>query len=139
MTFTKLRPVPTGGTPKSGIRASAKVDRAAGVELVRLSINAKAQEELFDGPISEKRFDLEVGRGPDQGKLRMRENADGAFRPRKMMKGTVLFSISAWYGLPDGAHKPSDCEAEDVQDGIILRLPDWAREPVKSAKGVTLA
>lgn len=134
MAFTVLAPIPRGGTAKSGIRSSAEIDAATGKETVRLSLNAKAQDELFEGPVTGQRFDLEVGRGSDHGRLRIRLNEHGKFTPRTMMRGAVLFSIQAWPGLPEGSHKPADCEAEDVLDGIVLRLPEWAQpEAAKAA------
>ena len=138
MSFTLARPyVPPSGGSQTGIRASCSKIKS-GDYIIRLSISQKVKEELFEQVDSEDMFAIEIGRGADHGKLRINKSDEGRFQFLKGIKGSIWFKIKKPDTIPDLECKMMDCHIIGPENGIVIRLPEWAQARLKADNGVTL-
>jgi hypothetical protein len=128
MPFTDARPVESKTPNGTGISMSLSEPKR-GRQVVRLTFSSAVQVALFGGPIRDLRFDIGIGRGADEGKLRLVLVDDGEFVAGGGVAGSASIRITAWDLLPKSKmpsaaisidHRPSNVE-------VILKLPSWAK------------
>lgn len=122
---TKAQP---GGT---GISASLRFTKSGGK--VRIAFTITAQRNLFGGSIAGQRFACAVGRGSDEGRIKVAAAPEGDFEAKPFLgNGGVTLTLGAWDLLPREDRPRHECKIAKVdapaerETSIVLQLPDWA-------------
>ena len=128
MPFTDIRPPQTAATTSgTGIGFSVSESRK-GRRVARLTINATVQDELFGGPVLDKRFHAKIGRGQDVGRLLLVQHDEGDLIATKLMRGAVSIRMDVWDTLPNGKFPSQAVEVIGPDmGGFVFLLPKWAR------------
>ena len=123
-----FNPAPSVAPPKTagdGISFSLLISKRS--KAARFYINAAAQERYFGGEIVGKKAVCLVGRGSDEGRVRIMLSDDGDFQFTASMKGTAVLKVGHWDLLPDDKRPSAQCKVishTNVQ--LDLELPTWA-------------
>ncbi len=135
MPFTAAKPPPPPAPPGTGVSLSITVSKS-GQARARLSIRGDVAEQVFGGPIVGKAFAVEIGRGADEGRLRIARDPTGAFEARKGLKSVATLWIAAWDLLPKSPRRAEPCRVRaGGGDGeLILEMPDFCRPSAKGGK-----
>lgn len=128
MPFTDAHPVPGPAPAGTGITFSYTVSKR-GVKKARITVRADRQVQLFGEPIDGKRFHIQIGRGADEGRLRIVKTSDGEFVGKAGIKGSASISFGGWDLLPKDKRPAASCEVHATPSNVevILRLPSWCR------------
>lgn len=134
MSFKSAPAAPGRKKIGTGISISLR-ELKGGRQKVRITFSTKIQTLIFGGPMAGRRFDVQVGRGTDEGKLRIVEIGDGEvvengeFTARPGVKGSASLFVGSWDLLPKGKRTAAPCEvAFSPRAGeCILKLPAWCR------------
>lgn len=134
MPFTDIPALPAPPPPGTGISFGLQITRAG--RKVRLTIRADLQEQLFGGPIEEKRFNAQVGRGADEGRLRLVMCDDGPLVARKGMRGSAFINMAGWDLLPNDKRPAAPAKIHSTPSNVevILTLPDYCRPSGRAGK-----
>ncbi|MBV7394571.1 hypothetical protein [Mameliella sediminis] len=128
MPFKDARPPVQAAGPGTGVSISLAINKAGGGK-VRLTLREDVQTARFGGPVAGKRFAVQIGRGSDEGRLRIFLDAMGAFEARAGIKGGATLYVAAWDLLPKSPRKAEPCRLKpfERQGELILELPDFCR------------
>ena len=128
MPFTDIAPPPPPPAPGTGISLGLSIPKR-GSGKVRLTIRADQQERIFGGPIADKTFSAQVGRGKDEGLLRLVMDPEGDLTAKASMKGSAFISMMAWDLLPKYKRPSGPCEVTQMPSNVevIISLPSWAK------------
>ena len=129
MPFTDIAPPPIpAGSSGTGISMSMSEIKKRGTK-VRLTITEEMQIKMFGGPIHGKKFVAQVGRGPDEGLLRLVVVDDGDLVAKAGVKGSASIPMSGWDLLPKDKRPASSCELKSSPSNVeaILELPSWCK------------
>ncbi|OWV67916.1 hypothetical protein ATY76_13390 [Rhizobium sp. R339] len=122
MGFSMIVPAPKA---KTGTFKISTVSMRGGPWRLQISIPAALFTLLFKNA---ERFDLLMGDNGDKGKLMMKPNESGHFKPT-FMKHTVIFRLPETDWTPQIALAFEDPKRREVQGGaIVIDLPDWMEE-----------
>lgn len=125
MTFTKAPPI-IKVREGTGISCSLRYSKA-GIGSFKIYINAPVQERVWGKRVGGQRCNVMVGRGSDEGLLRIELAKDGEFEFREFMKGSVALSTGAWDLLPKSARPSVQVKIKYFGDGVLdVVLPSWA-------------
>ncbi|MDI7864325.1 hypothetical protein MRS76_20510 [Rhizobiaceae bacterium n13] len=136
MGFTLLAPKPKA---TAGAFRVSTVQFRKGADW-RLVISMPSAEYTMHFGAAEK-FDLLLGDGADIGKLMIRANSEGGFKPT-MLKHCAVFRLPETDGAPQGEFKTEDPDRARAAEGtLVVTLPEWAWNPerwkaVLAARGV---
>lgn len=134
MSFTPV-PLPPAKAPSStGLSFSLQFFRS--VRKARLTIRAEMQEQLFGKSIIGEKFSAEVGRGSDEGKLRVVLDPEGGLVAQASVKGTAFISMGAWDLLPKDKRPAASCKvaASPSEKEVIVQLPEWCKPSAAGGK-----
>jgi hypothetical protein len=134
MSFTPV-PLPPAKAPSStGLSFSLQFFR--NVRKARLTIRADLQEQAFGKSIIGEKFSAQVGRGSDEGKLRVVLDPEGGLVAQASVKGTAFISMGAWDLLPKDKRPAAPCkvDANPSQTEMIVQLPEWCKPSAKDGK-----
>ena len=128
MPFTDLAPPNSGVQVGSGVSFGLSVSKS-GKATCRLTMRAAAQEKLFGKSVIGAKCMLQVGRGADEGLLRLVLCDDGDFLFARSMRGSASVKIKAWDLLPKDKRPAQQIEVKTMPSNIevIFRLPKWCR------------
>lgn len=134
MTFTPV-PLPPAKAP-NGTGLSFSLQLFRNVRKARLTIRADMQEQVFGGSIIGKTVSAQVGRGSDEGKLRVVLDPEGGLIAQKSVKGNAFISMGAWDLLPKDKRPAGSCKvvANPSQTEMIVQLPDWCKPSASGGK-----
>lgn len=122
MGFSMIIPTPKA---KTGVIKISTNKRGGGPFRLQISIPSALSTILFKDA---ERFDLLIGEGSDKGKLMLKPNADGHFKPT-FMKHTVIFRLPETAWTPQIAMSTDDPKRREAEGGgIVIDLPDWVDE-----------
>lgn len=114
---------------KAKFKTNAITLALAGGERFGSSFIVSMPEALELGFCRDQPVDVMVGRGVDEGKLKIEPASDGAFKVMKFHKSFVVR-----FPVPPGVTLNKNKDAVEyvrlkghAQSGIIITLPDWAR------------
>lgn len=95
----------------------------------RLTFRADMQERLFGGPIEGKKFHVQVGRGADEGSLRIVMTEDGEFEAGSGIKGSSSIHMAGWDLLPKDKRPAASCKVKSAPSNVeaIITLPPYCR------------
>lgn len=142
MSFTPAPPLPAPAPPGTGISLGLSVTGRSKKVTARVNFTASAQVETFGRAIdTEKdRADVLVGRGQDEGILRIRVHPEGEFPFGSAVNGSVNIKTARWDLLPSDKRPSAPCTALgeiEGEGGAICRnikLPHWARPSARGGK-----
>ncbi|KHQ51126.1 hypothetical protein [Mameliella alba] len=128
MPFKDARPPVQAAGPGTGVSISLTINKA-GNGKVRLTLREDVQSSRFGGPIAGQRFSIQIGRGCDEGRLRIARDDNGAFEARSGIKGGATLYVAAWDLLPKSPRKAEPCKMKpfEREGELILDLPDFCR------------
>lgn len=127
MAFEAVKP-PREVPDVLGISASFSGGDHPGEKTVRFWITRNAQIRHLGREIDfeKDRIDVQRGTEHDLGKIMIRISPDGALRPRKMARGTMLLIIQAFPPVPPKAVSAMQCvliESAPEENQVVVRLP----------------
>ncbi|MBB4520510.1 UNVERIFIED_ORG: hypothetical protein M2435_001290 [Rhizobium sophorae] len=122
MGFSMIIPTPKA---KTGVIKISTIQPGGGTFKLQINIPSPLFTILFK---TAERFDLLIGEGSDKGKLMLKPNVDGHFKPT-FMKHSVLFRLPETPWTPQLAMSSDDPKRREVEGGgIVIDLPDWVDE-----------
>lgn len=122
MGFNLIIPAPKA---KPGVIRIATIKIRNGPWRLQLSFPAAQFDLLFK---QAEKFDLLLGDGADAGKMLIRPNAAGHFKPT-FMKHTRIFRLPEMDKTPQLQLSHEEPERREMQGGgIVLTLPNWMEE-----------
>lgn len=127
MPFTDIAPPPAPPPPGTGFTFSLQVTKR--ITKARLIIRADKQDQFFGGSVAGKAFSAQVGRGSDEGKLRLVLDPQGDLEAKPTMKGSVIINMRAWDLLPKDKRPAAACEVLSAPSSheLILKLPSFCK------------
>lgn len=129
MAFTDIAPPPEPkGSGSTGISLGLRVTKSRGV-LARLTISEEQQNLLFGGPVNGKRFHMMIGRGQDEGIMKLCLTSDGDIEAKTSAKGAVFLTMKGWDLLPKDGRPAAQCTVKSHPSNVelYLCLPSWCR------------
>ncbi len=135
MGFTDAKAPPPPAPPGTGVSIGLQINKA-GEGRVRITVREDQQHRRFGGPIAGKRVTVQIGRGSDEGRLRIALDENGAFEVRAGIKGSASIIVAAWDLLPRSPRKSEPCTIKPgSQEGeIVLELPPFCRPSAKGGR-----
>lgn len=127
MPFTDVAP-PTIKKPGTGISLSLRKTARAGVT-ARLTFTEQKQRDLFGDAIHGRAAHIQVGRGVDEGRLRLVFTEDGEFTFSSGVQGSASIVMAAWDLLPKDKRPAEACTVHSRPSNyeVILTLPKFCR------------
>ncbi len=130
--FTQAKPVETEGY-QPGPKITSGFPSSRSMKSVHLTLNALAQESLFGRGIAGEQVDVAIGRGDDEGKLKLSVGT-GPFTAKRGVNGSVRITMRFWDLLPKTHYPSGRCEyLKAVEGGVIIKLPNWTRPGFRDA------
>ena len=129
MSWNPARPyvAKSGGAAKIVVNCSVQVRKSDHAVKVTFTLNQRAQEALFGGPLVGERLRLEVGRTVDQGKIRLSKHVDGV-TVKAGPRGAARLAVAAWSLVPTEAHSASPLRfVSNTPEGVVFSLPSWGQ------------
>lgn len=122
MGFSMIVPTPKA---KTGTFKISTVSMRGGPFRLQISIPSALFTLLFK---QAEKFDLLMGEGSDKGKMMIKPNEAGHFKP-VFMKHTVIFRLPEMAGTPQITLVSDDPKRREVEGGaIVIELPEWMDE-----------
>lgn len=116
------------------VNCSVRVRESDRAVAVTISLNQRAQEALFGGPLVGERLRIDVGRAHDQGKLRLAKSPEGLL-VRGGPKGMARIVINAWDLVPKEVQASTPLSFVSVtSDGVVFELPSWGQPEAARAR-----
>lgn len=139
MSFSSAPPVPAPAPQGGGISCYLRIGKRGSSFTIYFS--AAMQDRIFGGPIRDQSFAMAVGRGSDEGKLKVsRFGPDIAadspmFIARSSVRGGASIKSGVWDLLPKDKRPGSAVELLSYDDhSCILKLPSWARPSARDGQ-----
>lgn len=139
MSFSSAPPVPSPAPQGSGISCYLRIGKRGSSFTTHFS--AAMQDRIFGGPIRDQSFAMEVGRGSDEGKLRIVRLGpnlaiDGPmFIARSSVRGGASIKSGVWDLLPKDKRPGSAVELLSYDNNsCVLKLPSWARPSARDGQ-----
>lgn len=128
MPFTDIAPPAPAKAPGSGFSLGLQESKARG-QIARLTIRGDMQERFFGKSVAGLKFSAQVGRGADEGRLRLVLDEQGDLEAKASVKGSVFIAMKAWDLLPKGKRPAGACEVQRAPSNheVILVLPGWCK------------
>lgn len=128
MVFTDAALPKKGSGSGTGLSLAVRVTKGRGV-LARLTLTETVQNTLFGGAVAGLHFHAQVGRGSDEGRLRLVQADDGEFVAKASVRGSVTITMAAWDLLPKDRRPAGACKVHSRPSNFeaILDLPTWSK------------
>jgi len=128
MPFTDIAPPPAPKPAGTGISFGMSINKAKQVK-VRLTIREDLQLQLFGEAIAGKKMSAQVGRGSDEGLLRLILDESGDLEAKGGIKGSVYINMAGWDLLPKDKRPSAPCAVKSAPSNfeVILKLPAFCR------------
>ncbi len=114
---------------KDAPKAKLSLNKNGTEAFVWLSFPGHVAKDLFGENCQTQKFDIQVGHGIDQGKLRIVDKEDGKFSVRCLVGGGISIKIKAWDLLLRASHESACCKILEPEDDgwFLLELPSWSK------------